>query len=118
VSGIIVMRMGENALQVIDAVKAKLAELKKTLPEGVEIIPVYDRSTLIERAIDTLERVLIEEIIVVALIVSIFLWHARASWVAILPLPIAVLLSFLPMLFTGLTVNIMSLGGIALAIGA
>jgi Cu(I)/Ag(I) efflux system membrane protein CusA/SilA len=118
VSGIIVMRLGENALTVIDRVKTKLDELRPSLPEGVEIVPVYDRSDLIHRAIATLKRVLLEEILVVALIVSIFLWHARASWVAILPLPIAVLLSFLPMMFSGLTVNLMSLGGIALAIGA
>lgn len=118
VSGIIVMRIGENALNVIDRVKSRLTEIKKSLPAGVEIVTVYDRSDLIHRAIATLKRVLIEEIIVVALIVSIFLWHTRASWVAILPLPIAVLLSFLPMLFSGLTVNLMSLGGIALAIGA
>ena len=118
VGGIVVLRIGENALNVIDRVKVRLEELKKSLPEGVEIVPVYDRSDLIHRAISTLRRVLVEEIIVVALIVSIFLWHARASWVAILPLPIAVLLSFLPMLYSGLTVNLMSLGGIALAIGA
>ncbi len=118
VSGIIVMRIGENALNVIDGVKARLNEIKKSLPEGVEIVTVYDRSDLIQKAIATLRNVLIEEILVVALIVSIFLWHARASLVAILPLPIAVLLSFLPMLFSGLTVNLMSLGGIALAIGA
>jgi copper/silver efflux system protein len=118
VSGIIVMRIGENALNVIDRVKERLKSLKGTLPEGVEIVPVYDRSDLIHRAISTLKKVLIEEVFVVALIVSIFLWHARASWVAILPLPTAVLLSFLPMLFTDLTVNLMSLGGIALAIGA
>lgn len=118
VSGIIVMRIGENALNVIDRVKDRLTEIKKSLPEGVEIVTVYDRSDLIHRAIATLKRVLVEEILVVALIVSIFLWHARASLIAILPLPIAVLLSFLPMLFSGLTVNLMSLGGIALAIGA
>ncbi len=118
VGGIVIMRIGENALAVIDSIKQKIASIQPSLPEGVEIVPVYDRSTLIERAIGTLKRVLVEEIVVVALIVSIFLWHARASWVAILPLPIAVLLSFLPMLFTNLTVNIMSLGGIALAIGA
>jgi Cu(I)/Ag(I) efflux system membrane protein CusA/SilA len=119
VSGIVVMRMGENALDVISKVKERLNELKKTLPPTIEIIPVYDRSDLINRAIDTLKHVLFEEILIVALIISIFLWHARASWVAILPLPIAVLLSFLPMLLLSkLTVNIMSLGGIALAIGA
>ncbi|MBI2602493.1 MAG: efflux RND transporter permease subunit [Deltaproteobacteria bacterium] len=119
VSGIVVMRMGENALNVIASVKERLEALKSSLPEGVEIVPVYDRSDLIHRAIDTLKRVLVEEIVVVSAIVSIFLWHARASWVAILPLPIAVLLSFLLMFFFGgLTVNVMSLGGIALAIGA
>ncbi len=118
VSGIVIMRVGENALNVIEGVKEKLASLKSSLPEGVEIVPVYDRSDLIHRAIETLKRVLFEEILVVALIVSLFLWHARASWVAIIPLPIAVLLSFLPMHFSGLTINLMSLGGIALAIGA
>lgn len=118
VGGIVVMRIGENALQVIESVKEKMESIKRSLPEGVEVVPVYDRSNLIERAISTLKTVLIEEVLVVAAIVAIFLWHARASWVAILPLPIAVLLSFLPMLFSNLTVNIMSLGGIALAIGA
>lgn len=118
VGGIIVMRMGENALNVIEAVKKRLDEVKGNLPEGVFIVPVYDRSNLIGEAIGTLRRVLVEEILVVSIIISIFLWHARASWVAILPLPIAVLLSFLPMLFSHFTVNIMSLGGIALAIGA
>lgn len=118
VSGIVIMRVSENALNVINGVKARITELQSALPEGIELVPVYDRSELIKNAIGTLRNVLIEEIIVVALIVSIFLWHARASWVAVLPLPIAVLLSFLPMLFTNLTVNLMSLGGIALAIGA
>ncbi len=118
VGGIIVMRIGENAVTVIDGVKKRLQELKSTLPPGVEIVPVYDRSDLIHRAISTVQRALAEELLVVALIVALFLWHARSSWVAILPLPIAVLLSFVPMLATNLTVNIMSLGGIALAIGA
>lgn len=118
VGGIVVMRIGENALDVINGVKKRLEEIRSSLPPGVEIVSVYDRSDLISRAMATLKRVLFEEIIVVALIVSLFLWHARASFVAILPLPIAVLLSFLPMLAMDLTVNIMSLGGIALAIGA
>ena len=118
VGGIIVMRIGENAVTVIDGVKKRLQELKSTLPPGVEIVPVYDRSDLIHRAISTVQRALAEELLVVALIVALFLWHARSSWVAILPLPIAVLLSFVPMLATNLTMNIMSLGGIALAIGA
>ena len=118
VGGIIVMRVGENAVAVINGVKKRLQELKSTLPPGVDIVPVYDRSDLIHRAISTVQRALAEELLVVALIVSLFLWHARSSWVAILPLPIAVLLSFVPMMATNLTVNIMSLGGIALAIGA
>ena len=118
VGGIVVMRIGENALNVIERIKARLEEIKTSLPPGVEIVPVYDRSTLISAAIRNLRTVLTEEIIVVSLIVSIFLWHARASFVAILPLPIAVLLSFLPMIWSGLTANIMSHGGIALAIGA
>ncbi len=118
VGGIVVMRIGENALNVIERIKSRFEELKPSLPAGVEIVPVYDRSTLISNAIQNLRSVLTEEIIVVSLIVSIFLWHARASFVAILPLPIAVLLSFLPMIWSGLTANIMSLGGIALAIGA
>lgn len=118
VSGVVVMRVGENALKVIEGAKKKLQEVAASLPQGVEIVPVYDRSRLIERAFDTLRRVLVEEIAIVALIVSLFLWHARSSWVCIIPLPIAVFLSFLPMVQTGLTVNIMSLGGIALAIGA
>jgi Cu(I)/Ag(I) efflux system membrane protein CusA/SilA len=118
VGGIVVMRMGANALQVISRVKERIEAIKGSLPEGVELVPIYDRSDLIQKAIETLARVLLEEIVVVALIVTFFLWHARASWVAIFPLPIAVLLSFLPMVFSDLTVNIMSLGGIALAIGA
>lgn len=118
VGGVVVMRIGENALNVINAVKARLEEVKKNLPAGVEIVPVYDRSSLIERAIETLKKVLFEEMLVVSIIISLFLWHVRSSWVAILPLPIAVLLSFLPMMFTNFTANIMSLGGIALAIGA
>lgn len=118
VGGIVVMRNGENALKVIDRVKARIDEVKKTLPKGIEVVSVYDRSSLIERAIDTLKHVLLEEILIVCLIVSLFLWHLRGSLVTIIPLPIAVLLSFLPMLFSHLTVNIMSLGGIALAIGA
>ncbi len=118
VSGIVVMRIGANALNVIKAVKERIASLEGGLPPGVEIVPVYDRSDLIERAIATLRTVLVEEILVVALIVALFLWHFRSSLVAILPLPVAVLLSFLPMSFSELTINIMSLGGIALAIGA
>src|SRR5213594_4334011 len=118
VGGIVVMRYGENALKVIDGVKKKLEEIKSSLPEGVEIVTTYDRSQLIKRSIATLREKLIEESIVVALVCLVFLWHIRSALVAILTLPIAILLSFLPMYWLGLTSNIMSLGGIAIAIGA
>lgn len=118
VGGIVVMRYGENALNVIDGIKQKLEEIKTSLPEGVRIVPTYDRSTLIRNAIHTLREKLIEESIVVALVCMIFLWHVRSALVAIITLPIAIILSFLPMLGLGLTSNIMSLGGIAIAIGA
>jgi Cu(I)/Ag(I) efflux system membrane protein CusA/SilA len=118
VGGIVVMRYGENALNVIDGVKKKLAEIKSSLPEGVEIVPTYDRSQLIKRSIGTLREKLIEESIVVALVCLVFLWHIRSALVAIITLPIAILLSFLPMFGLHLTSNIMSLGGIAIAIGA
>ena len=118
VGGIVVMRYGENALSVIDGVKKKLAEIKSSLPEGVEVVSTYDRSQLIHRSIATLREKLIEECIVVALVCLIFLWHIRSALVAIITLPIAILLSFLPMFGLHLTSNIMSLGGIAIAIGA
>jgi copper/silver efflux system protein len=118
VGGVVVMRYGENALKVIDGVKKKFEEIKKALPEGVEIVPVYDRSTLIHNAIDTLREKLLEESIVVAFVSIIFLWHVRSALVAIITLPIAIILSFIPMLWLGQTSNIMSLGGIAIAIGA
>lgn len=118
VGGIVVMRYGENALNVIDGIKKKLAEIKSSLPEGVEIVPTYDRSQLIKRSIATLREKLIEESIVVALVCLVFLWHIRSALVAIITLPIAILLSFLPMFGLHLTSNIMSLGGIAIAIGA
>ncbi|HEY2573716.1 MAG TPA: CusA/CzcA family heavy metal efflux RND transporter [Verrucomicrobiaceae bacterium] len=118
VGGIVVMRYGENALKVIDGIKSKIEEIKASLPEGVRIVPTYDRSQLILRAIDTLREKLIEESIVVALVCIVFLWHVRSALVAIITLPVAIILSFLPMLGLGLTSNIMSLGGIAIAIGA
>jgi Cu(I)/Ag(I) efflux system membrane protein CusA/SilA len=118
VGGIVVMRFGENALRVIDGVKRKLDEIKSSLPAGVHIVPTYDRSDLIRRAISTLREKLIEESIVVALVCIVFLWHVRSALVAIITLPIAILLSFVPMLYLHLTSNIMSLGGIAIAIGA
>jgi Cu(I)/Ag(I) efflux system membrane protein CusA/SilA len=118
VGGIVVMRYGENALNVIDGIKKKIEEIKPSLPDGVQIVPTYDRSDLIKRAISTLREKLIEESIVVALVCIVFLWHVRSSLVAIITLPIAIILSFLPMWWMGLTSNIMSLGGIAIAIGA
>lgn len=118
VGGIIVMRYGENALAVIERVKEKLAEIGPSLPPGMEIIPVYDRSELIHRAIATLKEKLIEVSVVVSLISLLFLFHLRSALVAILTLPVAILLSFLAMYYLGITSNIMSLAGIAIAIGA
>jgi Cu(I)/Ag(I) efflux system membrane protein CusA/SilA len=116
--GIIVMRSGKNALETIDAVKAKLEALKPSLPAGVEIIPTYDRSSLIKRAVTNLEHKLIEEFIVVALVCAIFLFHIRSALVAIVSLPLGILASYIVMYYQGVNANIMSLGGIAIAIGA
>src|SRR5207249_4498934 len=118
VGGIVVMRYGENALNVIDGVKKKMEEIKSSLPAGVRIVPTYDRSELIRRAISTLREKLIEESIVVALVCIVFLWHVRSSLVAIITLPVAIILAFIPMWWMNLTSNIMSLSGIAIAIGA
>ena len=117
VGGIVVMRHGENALAVIDAVEERLEEVKRSLPEGVELVVTYDRSGLIRESIDTLTRTLAEQMLVVSLVIFVFLLHARSSLVAIVTLPVAVLVSFIPMSYQGLTINIMSLGGIAVAIG-
>jgi Cu(I)/Ag(I) efflux system membrane protein CusA/SilA len=116
--GIIVMRSGKNALETIDAVKAKLETLKPSLPPGVEIVPTYDRSNLIKRAVDNLQEKLIEEFIVVALVCLVFLFHLRSAFVAIVSLPLGVLMAFIVMYYQGVNANIMSLGGIAIAIGA
>src|SRR5712691_10721434 len=118
VGGIVVMRYGENALNVINGVKHKIDNIKSSLPTGVRIVPTYDRSELIHRAIGTLREKLIEECIIVALVCLVFLWHVRSALVAIVTLPIAILASFIPMFYSHLTSNIMSLGGIAIAIGA
>ena len=118
VGGIIVMRYGENAKATIDAVKAKLDSLKASLPEGVNIVPVYDRSTLIDKSVDTLTNKLVEELLVVGLVCAIFLFHIRSSMVALISLPIGILAAFIVMKLQGLNANIMSLGGIAIAIGA
>jgi len=116
--GIIVMRYGQNALKVITGVKAKLAELRAGLPKDVQIVPVYDRSSLINRAMENLRDKLIEEIVIVALVCVIFLFHARSALVAVFTLPTAILMAFIVMHAQGINANIMSLGGIAIAIGA
>ena len=116
--GIVILRSGKNAQTTIAAVKAKLAELQKSLPPGVEVINTYDRSALIERAISNLSHKLIEEFIVVALVCAAFLWHLRSALVAIIALPLGVLMAFAVMRYQGINANIMSLGGIAIAIGA
>jgi Cu(I)/Ag(I) efflux system membrane protein CusA/SilA len=118
VGGIVVMRFGENAQKTIEAVKAKLEELKKGLPDGVEVVTVYDRSALIERAVENLGFKLLEEFGVVALVCIAFLFHVRSSLVAIVSLPVGILAAFIVMYFQGINANIMSLGGIAIAIGA
>lgn len=118
VGGIIVMRFGENALKTIQGVKEKLAELQNGLPDGVEIIPTYDRSDLINRAVSNLNMKLLEEFIVVALVCAVFLFHMRSALVAIISLPIGILTAFIIMHSQGINANIMSLGGIAIAIGA
>lgn len=118
VGGIIVMRYGENAKATIDAVKEKLNALKAGLPEGVNIVPVYDRSTLIDKSVDTLANKLVEELLVVGLVCAVFLFHLRSSMVALISLPIGILSAFIVMKLQGLNANIMSLGGIAIAIGA
>ena len=116
--GVIVMRAGKNALATIDAVKAKIASLKPSLPSGVEIVPAYDRSELIHRSVATLRDRLIEEFIVVALVCALFLFHLRSAFVAIVSLPLGILAAFTVMNWQGVNANIMSLGGIAIAIGA
>ncbi|MFM0063871.1 efflux RND transporter permease subunit [Paraburkholderia aspalathi] len=116
--GVIVMRSGKNALTTIDAVKAKLAGLKRSLPAGVEVVTTYDRSQLIERAVDNLKGKLVEEFIIVGLVCAVFLFHLRSAFVAILSLPLGVLAAFIVMRYQGVNANLMSLGGIAIAIGA
>ncbi len=118
VSGIVVMRQGENALAVIDRVKAKLREIEPGLPAGVKVETAYDRSDLILRSIANLETTLLEELVVVSIVILIFLWHPPSAIIPIITIPAAIAISFIPMKWMGLTSNIMSLGGIAIAIGA
>ena len=118
VGAVVVMRFGENAQKVIERVKAKLEEMKATLPPGLEIVPTYDRSELIDRSIENLKGTLIEELIIVSLVIVIFLWHLPSAMVPIITIPLALLFSFIPMHALGLSANIMSLGGLAIAIGA
>jgi Cu(I)/Ag(I) efflux system membrane protein CusA/SilA len=118
VGGIVVMRYGENALAVIDAVKERLDAVRASLPEGVEIVTTYDRSELIRAAILTLRRTLLEEMAVVSIVILVFLLHVRSALIPILTIPIGVALAFIPMRWQGLNANIMSLGGIAVALGA
>ncbi len=115
--GVVIMRFGENALATIQAVRAKLEELKAGLPEGVEIVPVYDRGDLIERAVKSLNTSLFQELVIVSLVVILFLLHARSAFVAIITLPLGILMAFIVMRIQGLNANIMSLGGIAITIG-
>jgi Cu(I)/Ag(I) efflux system membrane protein CusA/SilA len=116
--GVIVMRQGKNAREVIEGVRSKLDELKKSLPPGVEMVTTYDRSGLIDRAVENLTGKLFEEFIIVALVCALFLWHARSALVAILTLPLGILIAFIVMRLQGFNANILSLGGIAIAIGA
>ena len=118
VGGVIVMRSGKNALETIAAVKDKLKSLQASLPRGVEIVPTYDRSSLIERAVDNLSHKLVEEFVVVAVVCFLFLFHLRSAFVAIVSLPIGILVAFIALRYQGVNANIMSLGGIAIAIGA
>ena len=118
VGAVVIMRWGENALTTIEGVKDKLKELQDSLPDGVEVVPVYDRSSLIDRAIDTLKEKLVEEFIVVTLVCLIFLFHLRSALVVLLSLPVGILIAFIVMHSQGVNANIMSLGGIAIAIGA
>src|SRR6266403_2412436 len=116
--GIVVVRYGQNVMNVIQAVKQKIEEVRSGLPQGVDLVVTYDRSDLIDRSIDTLKHTLIEELLIVSVVILIFLWHVPSAVIPIVTIPIAVILSFLPMYAGSITSNIMSLGGIAIAIGA
>ena len=118
VGGVVIMRFGENAEKVIERVKAKIKELEPTLPKGLKIVNTYDRSDLIDRSVDNLKHTLVEELIIVSIVIMIFLWHFPSAIIPIITIPITVILAFIPIQMSGMTANIMSLGGIAIAIGA
>src|ERR1017187_7243117 len=118
VGGVVIMRYGENAEKVIERTKEKLNELKSTLPPGVQLVTTYDRSDLIDRAVENLRHTLIEELIIVSIVIMVFLWDLRSAIVPIITIPVTVILAFIPMQAMGMTANIMSLGGLAVAIGA
>jgi Cu(I)/Ag(I) efflux system membrane protein CusA/SilA len=118
VSGIVVMRQGENALAVIERVKAKLAEIEPALPKGVEVVTAYDRSELILRSIENLKGTLVEELVIVSIVILVFLWHIPSALIPIVTIPVTILIAFIPMRMFGVSANIMSLGGIAIAVGA
>lgn len=118
VGGIVVMRQGENALDVIERVKTKLEQLKPSLPPGVQVVTTYDRSDLIKRSIDNLEDTLIEELVIVSIVILVFLWHIPSALIPIVTIPVTIIIAFIPMRMMGLSSNIMSLGGIAIAVGA
>jgi Cu(I)/Ag(I) efflux system membrane protein CusA/SilA len=118
VGGVVIMRFGENAQKVIDHVRQKIEELKPTLPNGLEIIPTYDRSELIDRSVDNLKHTIVEELLIVSVVILIFLWHFPSAIIPITMIPITVVLAFIPIQLSGMTANIMSLGGVAVAIGA
>ncbi len=118
VGGVVIMRFGENAEKVIERVKAKISEIEPTLPKGLKVVPTYDRSELIESSVDNLKHTLMEELIIVSLVILIFLWHFPSAIIPIITIPITVILAFIPIQLSGMTANIMSLGGIAVAIGA
>jgi Cu(I)/Ag(I) efflux system membrane protein CusA/SilA len=118
VGGVVIMRFGENAQKVIERVRAKISEIEPTLPKGLKIVPTYDRSELIDRSVDNLKHTLVEELIIVSLVILIFLWHFPSAIIPITAIPLTVILAFIPIQLSGMTANIMSLGGIAVAIGA
>ncbi len=118
VGGVVIMRFGENAQKVIERVKAKIKDIEPTLPKGLKIVTTYDRSDLIDRSVDNLKHTLIEELIIVSLVILIFLWHFPSAIIPIITIPITIILAFIPIQMSGMTANIMSLGGIAVAIGA